>query len=524
MLPLLPIACAVACTLLPEAFGAQPLASPAWIALLLPLPHALAHLHRRAALRGRFRAASWSWSALRALPLVLHAAALLAFGWMGVIDAWLARGPWQMPPEEWRLILGLAPFVAFELLAIDARARLHSATVAEHADLRRLHARALLGVLGLLVLVFGLIGAANLSTALRAQFEQVALVQASLALGGAVLTLSFLPPLLVRTLGAQPLPAGPERELVDAVARHAGFASRGTRVLATRMRTANAALIGAWPQLRYVLLTDLLLAQLGPRELAAVYAHEIGHARCRHVASLGALSAGLLLGGYLVIGALTTEDALSHYALLVALLVLWRQAFGYVSRRYELEADLESVAIVGDARALERAFERLGGLHARVERDSWRHFSSAARISFLRASARDTGVGERLRRELRRGRRAAAVLCALALVAGLVLAVRRWGEDQVRAALQRGDYAAAVERSAAPEIDSELASFARAARELELVQGEPATAERLEAWGEQALAQGARDRARFCFQLLEWRGDPRAGARVDELSAATAAQ
>lgn len=519
MLPLLPIACAAACTMLVETLGASPIARPAWIALLLPLPHVLAAVHRRTAMSGRFRAASWSWSALRALSLLLHAAALLAFGWMSAIDDALARGPWSVAPAEWRMLLGLVPFAVFELLAIDARARLLSAPGAERADLRLFHARALLSVLAFLGIVLVGMGAANLSGALRAQFEQVALVHAGFAIVGALLALSLLPPLLVRTLGARPMRAGPERELVDAVARHAGFASRGTRVLETRMRTANAALVGAWPKLRYVLLTDLLLARLGPRELAAVYAHEIGHARCRHVASLAALSAGLLLGGYLVINSFTLENAPAHYALLAALLLLWRQAFGYLSRRCELEADLESVAIVGDAGALERAFERLGGLHARIERDSWRHFSSAARISFLRASARDPGVAERLRRELRRWRRGAAVLGALALAAGLALAALRWDEDQVRAALQRGDYSAAAERATAPEIDAELAAFARAARDLERAYGAPVTVERLESWGAQALAAGERERARFCFQLLDWRGDARASARVDELRA-----
>jgi Zn-dependent protease with chaperone function len=520
MLPLLPIACALACALLPDAAYANAIAGPAWIPLLLPLPHALAVWHRRAALRGRFRAASASWSALRFLALVLHAIALFALGWMSAVDAWLALGPWSMPPQEWRALLGLAPFAAFECLAIDARARVLSATSAERTGLRRFHARALFSVLALLTIVFGSLGAANLSSALRAQFDQVVLVQAALAIAGGLLTLSLLPPLLVRTLGAEPMRAGAERELVDAVARHAGFASRGTRVLDTRLRMANAALIGAWPKLRYIVLTDLLVAQLGPRELAAVYAHEIGHARCRHVASQIALSAGLLFGGYLVIASLPIASELVQLALIAGLVLVWRQAFGYLSRRCELEADLESVAIVGDARALERAFERLGGLHARPERDSWRHFRSGARISFLRASARDPGAAERLRRELRSWRRAAAVLGVLALAAGLVLATRRWSEDQVRAALQRGDYVAAAERSAAPDTDADLASFALAARELERAQGEPATVERLELWAAQALQAGRLETARFCFDLLAWRGDPRARARADELRGA----
>ena len=46
---------------------------------------------------------------------------------------------------------------------------------------------------------------------------------------------------------------------------------------------SNAAIVGVGGR-RVVLFSDSLLASLPPGELAAVYGHEIGHAKSRHVA------------------------------------------------------------------------------------------------------------------------------------------------------------------------------------------------------------------------------------------------
>ena len=45
----------------------------------------------------------------------------------------------------------------------------------------------------------------------------------------------------------------------------------------------NAAVIGFLPGLRYVLVSDLLLESMSPIQVEAVFAHEIGHVRHRHV-------------------------------------------------------------------------------------------------------------------------------------------------------------------------------------------------------------------------------------------------
>ena len=60
---------------------------------------------------------------------------------------------------------------------------------------------------------------------------------------------------------------------------------------------ANAAIVGFLPGHRTVLFSDSLLAGLPPRELAAVFAHEIGHARRHHVLVFGAWTLVFFLAG-----------------------------------------------------------------------------------------------------------------------------------------------------------------------------------------------------------------------------------
>ena len=88
------------------------------------------------------------------------------------------------------------------------------------------------------------------------------------------------------------------------------------------------------------------------------------------------------------------------------------------------------------------------GVHAR-RRTTWRHFSTAERVLFLRAAARDPGVGRRLRRSLRRW----IVLGGAALALGLALLghslVGSLAADRVMVDLRLGRYAEAARRVAA---------------------------------------------------------------------------
>src|SRR6185436_1238857 len=107
-------------------------------------------------------------------------------------------------------------------------------------------------------------------------------------------------------------------------------------------------------------------------------------------------------------------DEMLAGAILLAVLGAWYLSFGWLSRRFELEADLFSLDLIGDAEGLIGALEQVGGAHAR-SLSSWRHFSTAQRVDFLRATALDRSIGAKLERTLKFGRVVGYTLCAIVL-------------------------------------------------------------------------------------------------------------
>ena len=93
----------------------------------------------------------------------------------------------------------------------------------------------------------------------------------------------FIPPLLIVSLRAAPLPDATRRRLRRLAARM-GVRVRDIRVVPGRaQRLANAAQIGTMPGLRYIVVTDYLLDRLDSDQVDAVVAHELGHVRGHHL-------------------------------------------------------------------------------------------------------------------------------------------------------------------------------------------------------------------------------------------------
>jgi Zn-dependent protease with chaperone function len=76
---------------------------------------------------------------------------------------------------------------------------------------------------------------------------------------------------------------GPLRERILAVARAHGVRCRDLLVWRTHSDILNGAVVGIVPWLRYILLTQALLESLPPRQVEAVMAHEVAHARRHHL-------------------------------------------------------------------------------------------------------------------------------------------------------------------------------------------------------------------------------------------------
>ena len=459
---LVPILLALASLALPDLDLARPLV-PAWgwIALL-PLPHAFGFLARRAGVHGRFSLASLLGRLEAASPVLVQAAAIGLCGWLGALELRMDTSLSIFAWPRLGLLLALAPFVVTSLLAIDAEARFGVLAGSTRSHLRSFQLRMFAAGLAPVVLYIVLASLVGKDDVLRVRIEEVALVSAGFSVLVLLLFIYALPWLLQRTWNTEVFPPGRERFLLDDLARRAGFRCKEILIWHTGGLLPNAVIVGMTPGSRRVLLSDALLQRLGPRELAAVFAHEMGHARQHHVPLFLVWALALFGGLDLLVSEVDPEGGLFALSALAVGLGLWFVGFGWLSRRVELEADLFSHELTGDGAALASALARVGG--GRAQRSGWRHFSMTQRTAFLARAVTDPGVGVGLRTLLRRLRWIGTALFVLviALQARTLLASRDL--DLVRADLRLGRYLSAAERlqdvETAPQEVRELVTLA----------------------------------------------------------------
>jgi len=163
---------------------------------------------------------------------------------------------------------------------------------------------------------------------------------------------------------------------------------------------ANAAIVGFTPKGRTVLFSDHLLSLLNRRELCAVYAHEIGHARRGHVTVFLCWTLGFVfLGDYTARGMGDAHGAWVGAGVGLVAIGLWFFSFGWLSRRFELDADLFSLQTTEDLPALVSALERVSG--GDREASGWRHFGVGPRVRFLARTVSNEPFVTRFRSRLR---------------------------------------------------------------------------------------------------------------------------
>jgi STE24 endopeptidase len=95
------------------------------------------------------------------------------------------------------------------------------------------------------------------------------------------------PELLRRVLRTERLPDSPLRRRLEQMCRDAGLKYREILLWRTDCTMGNAAVMGLFPRIRYVLLSDLLLETMTDRQIEAVFAHELGHVVHRHLMWFG---------------------------------------------------------------------------------------------------------------------------------------------------------------------------------------------------------------------------------------------
>lgn len=376
---------------------------------------------------------------LRGALLAAYALELFVLHWPLFVAETLRLDGWLLIEP----LLVMAPALAKLTLLwiaqypIDRAGRGASWTLWQSIDFR---ARVGLGTVLLPVLA--------MSTALGAAaripgVEQAIVLRPYLEIGvaGVVAVLVFLgaPALLRRVWRAQPLPAGPLRTRLEAVARQAGFRYRDLLVWHTRGgRLANALIVGLIGPMRYVIFTDALLERLSTEETAAVFGHEIGHARYHHLPcylvfalSLGVVMAfaNAVVGPWIrpeVLGA-TVSEFVTPVLLLLLLAALYF-LFSFVSRRFERQADLFGAELIGNPEVFAAALERVSAMSGTPRSAAnWRYFSIEQRVREVLEARYVVGAAARLRRSAQRVFLLLAMFYAVAVCGGLRMA---WAEEQ----------------------------------------------------------------------------------------------
>lgn len=214
--------------------------------------------------------------------------------------------------------------------------------------------------------------------------------------GGVLVILVSAPALLRRVWTTFSLREGPVFERAIEMCRDYHVRVQGPLVWHTRGTVVNAAILGVFWPLRYLLLTDAMLERMEWRQVEGVLAHEIAHVRHHHMVwlALSVVSVVLATGWLETIasnvlhvpeeGSLAFESSATVLSLGAS---IW--AFGAVSRLFEWQADAFAVrhlsgaspSVTPDAaNVMSSTLQAVADLNGvPVQRYSWRHGSIAER-------------------------------------------------------------------------------------------------------------------------------------------------
>ncbi len=184
----------------------------------------------------------------------------------------------------------------------------------------------------------------------------------------------FAPELLRRALRTERLADSPLRRRLEAMCREAKLGYRDILLWQTDHSMGNAAVMGLFPQVRYVLLSDLLLETMTDQQIEAVFAHELGHIVHKHLWWFGLFAVIAMLfmigpGDQLMLHVRHwyvdvhhhSRDAWDQIEGLVGSMLFFGSfvlALGFLSPRFERQADVYA------ARTMQRSTAKTAQLEA----------------------------------------------------------------------------------------------------------------------------------------------------------------
>lgn len=238
-----------------------------------------------------------------------------------------------------------------------------------------------------------------------------------ITLVGAII-IFILTPIMIRHLwDTEPLPNGELRKRLQSLCKHHRVGVRQLLLWHTFGGLINAAVMGIFAPVRYILLTDALLEMMPARQVEAVMAHEIAHIKKHHMAWLLASAMTTLVifetAWTLLFQLVEPELTLLHYShtgpvvtaiSLAGAVACWALVFGWISRRFERQADTFAVQHLSSEThsqaghpgvplvtaeavgVMTQALDQVARLnHIPIRRKSWRHGSIAWRQQYLRS-------------------------------------------------------------------------------------------------------------------------------------------
>lgn len=169
-----------------------------------------------------------------------------------------------------------------------------------------------------------------------------------------LVVLATAPVVLRHVWVTEPLPAGALRNRFERMCDRIGLRYREILLWHTHGTAINAAVMGFIAPMRYILVSDALLETMSEDEIEAVFGHEAGHVRHRHLQFFGvfALLSMYISGGVILLASsIGLVDAASDLGLLQlialsSMLIVWLFGFGWLSRRFERQADLYAVRAI----------------------------------------------------------------------------------------------------------------------------------------------------------------------------------
>lgn len=236
-----------------------------------------------------------------------------------------------------------------------------------------------------------------------------------LVASGAIFVIA--PEILRWVLNTQPLEDSPLRRRMEELCRRHKMKYRDILLWRTDHNMGNAAVMGVLPRFRYILLSDLVLQTMTDEQIEAVFAHELGHVVHRHmlwyllfvlIFMFALIGPGQWVESHLSfqwLGRWVSEDVahkLVELVLLIGAGAAFLLSFGFVSRRFERQADVfaartmqgeaaaegingphSHVGIYG-ARIFRSALNRVAAINnIPVAARSWCHGSIASRMDYL---------------------------------------------------------------------------------------------------------------------------------------------